>query len=152
MAKTIIKLGREGYRTSIHTRNHVVHADEPVEDGGTGTAPTPTEILMGALGSCMAITARMYAERKGWSLEGVEIALDMQRYNGKDYPAYQGDAAFVHEVREQIVFRGPLTDEQRERLLEIVNRCPVHRVIENPAFFVDAIIDSETASTAAGGS
>lgn len=137
MAKTTVRLGREGYRTDIRVRTHTIHADEPVDSGGTDTAPTPTEMLMGALGSCMAITARLYAERKGWPLEGVEIALDFERFAGKEYAAYNGDAAFVHEIRQQITLLGPLDDDQRERLLEIASRCPVHRIVENPAFFVD---------------
>lgn len=146
MAKTTVRLGREGYRTDIHVRNHVVHADEPLDAGGSDTAPTPTELLLGALGSCIAITARLYAARKGWPLEGVEVALDVERFAGKDYQAYAGDAAFVHEVRQQIILHGPLDDEQHARLLEIASRCPVHRIVENPAFFVDVdeLLQDET--------
>lgn len=145
MAKTTVRLGREGYRTDIQVRNHTVHADEPTDAGGTDTAPTPTELLLGALGSCIAITARLYAVRKGWPLEGVDVALDVQRFAGKEYAAYSGDAAFVHEIRQEIVFHGPLDDEQRARLLEIASRCPVHRIVESPAFFVDAQLLDETA-------
>lgn len=137
MAKATVRLGREGLRTDIQIRNHTIHADEPTDSGGTDTAPSPTELLLGALGSCMAITARLYAQRKGWPLEGVEVALDVERFAGKEYAAYSGDAAFVHEVRNQIVLHGPLDDEQRARLLDIASRCPVHRIVENPAFFVD---------------
>lgn len=144
MAKAIVRLGAQGYRTEISVRDHKVYMDEPVQDGGTDTAPTPSELLLGALGGCIAITARLYAERKGWPLEGVEVALDMERFAGKDYPGYDGSAAFVHEMRNQIIFRGPLDDDQRQRLLEIAGRCPVHRVIENPAFFVDELLEAET--------
>lgn len=146
MAKTTVRLGREGYRADIHVRNHVVYADEPLEDGGADSAPTPTELLLGALGSCMAITARLYATRKGWPLEGVEVALDVERFAGRDYHAYDGDAAFVHEVRQQITLHGPLDETQRARLLEIAGKCPVHRIVENPAFFVDvdALLQDET--------
>ena len=146
MAKTTVRLGREGYRADIHAGNHIFYADEPLQDGGADSAPTPTDLLLGALGSCMAITARLYANRKGWPLEGVEIALDVERYAGKDYHAYDGDAAFVHEVRQQITLHGPLSDEQRARLLEIAGKCPVHRIVENPAFFVDmdTLLQDET--------
>lgn len=151
MAKTTVRLGREGYRTDIEVRNHNIHADEPADKGGTDTSPTPTELLLGALGSCMAITARMYAERKDWPLEGVEVALEIERFSGKEYAGYDGDAAFVHEVRHQIVLHGPLDDDQRARLLEIAGRCPVHRVIENPAFFVEAdnLLESKEEAKAA---
>ncbi len=147
MAKATVRLGQQGLRTDIQIRNHTIYADEPVDDGGTDTAPTPTELLMGALGSCMAITARLYAQRKGWPLEGVEVALDVERFAGKEYAGYEGNAAFVHEVRNQIVFHGPLDDEQRARLLDIASRCPVHRIVENPAFFVnvDNLLEAEEA-------
>ena len=142
MSKTTVRLG-DGYQTTITAGNHTFHADEPEQDGGTDTAPTPMQMLLGALGSCMAITARMYAERKGWPLQEVEVALDIERFRGSEYAGYAGDANFVHEVRDQIIFRGPLSDEQRERLLEIAGRCPVHRAIENPTFFVDEMLNAE---------
>lgn len=147
MSKTVVRLA-DGYRTTITAGKHTFHADEPVQDGGTDTAPTPMQMLIGALGSCMAVTTRMYAERKGWPLEGVEVALEIERFRGSDYAGYEGEAAFVHEIRDQIVFHGPLSDEQRERLLEIAGRCPVHRAIENPAFFVTEMLSAETKAPA----
>jgi putative redox protein len=149
MAKAVVQLGREGYRTEIRLRDHVIYADEPVDAGGTDTAPTPMEMMLGALGACMAVTTRMYAQRKRWPLEGVDVALDIERFAGKDYAAYTGDANFVHEVRSQIKFYGPLDAEQRERLLEIAGKCPVHRAIENPAFFVDQMLAEEEPLTLA---
>ena len=148
MSKTVVRLD-DGYRTTISAGDHTFHADEPVQDGGTDTAPTPVQMLLGALGSCMAVTARMYAERKGWPLEAVEVSLDMERFRGSEYAGYEGDAAFIHEIRDQIVFHGPLDVEQRERLLEIAGRCPVHRAIENPAFFVTEMLNAETEKIAA---
>jgi putative redox protein len=143
MGKVIVRSG-ENYRTSIHARHHTVYADEPVQDGGSDSAPTPTELMMGALGACMVITVQLYARRKNWPLEGVEIALEQERFHGKDYEKYQGEAQFVHEIRDQLVFRGPLSQEQRARLLEIAGRCPVHRLIENPVFFIDELLETES--------
>jgi uncharacterized OsmC-like protein len=131
------------FRTAIQARHHTVYADEPVQDGGLDSAPTPMELMLGALGACMVITVQLYARRKNWPLEGVEIALDQERFIGNEHPKYQGDAKFVHEIRDQIVFRGPLSDEQRARLLEIAGRCPVHRLLENPVFFVDELLKAE---------
>lgn len=126
-----------GYRAVAKTRSHEWFADETLEGGGTDTAPTPPEELLGALGSCILITMQMYANRKGWPLEKAEVRLDMERYNGGDYPAYKGEAPFVHEIQEEIVLHGSqLTDEQRTRLLEISTKCPVRRVLSNPVFFV----------------
>ena len=150
MPKTTVRLGREGYRTEIKARNHVFYADESLESGGEDSAPEPVELLVGAVGACIAVTTRLYAQRKGWPLEGVEVALDYERFNGKDYPAYDGSAAFIHEFRNQIVFHGPLSDEQRARLAEIATKCPVHRIVEYPAFFVDVddLLESEDELTA----
>ena len=141
MGKTIVRSG-QGYRTEIRVRDHVFYADEPTDAGGTDTAPTPTEILLGALGSCMAITVQLYATRKGWPLEGVEVALESERFNANQYAGYEGEAQFIHELRNQIVFHGPLDDEQRARLLEIAGKCPVPRMIEMPAFFKEELLDA----------
>lgn len=138
MGSTVIRLGEEGLRTTVDADGHVYHVDEPLEAGGSDTAADPVKQLLGALGSCMAITARLYAQRKVWPLEGVEIALDIERRRGADYPGYEGDSSFVHEVRQQITLLGPLDESQRRRILEIAGRCPVHRIVESPAFFVDA--------------
>jgi len=135
----------QGYRTAIHIRHHTVIADEPLQDGGTDTGPTPMEILLGTVGACIAVTARAYAERKGWPLQGVSVDLEMARIRREDYPAYTGDAAFIHEIREHIQFIGPLTKEQIARLKVISGKCPVHVTLENPVFFVTDVV-GETVS------
>ena len=145
MSSTIIRLGETGLRTTVSIDGHVFHVDEPLDAGGSNTAAHPVQHLLGALGSCMAITARLYAQRKGWPLQGVEIALDVERMRGADYPGYEGDALFVHEIRQRIQLQGPLDETQRRRLLEIAGRCPVHRIVESPAFFVDAPADAADA-------
>ena len=127
----------DGLQTTIETENYTWHADELVENGGTGTAADPVEQFLGAVGSCMAITVQLYAKRKQWPLEKIEIQLHMERFNGKEYPAYSGDAQFVHEIREHIVFEGPLSEEQKARLMVIEGKCPVHLTLENPVFFVE---------------
>lgn len=125
-----------GYRTAINVRNHTVFADEPLQDGGTDTGPTPMEMLLGTAGACIAVTTLVYAQRKGWALENVAVDLQMERIKREDYPSYTGEAAFVHEIRENIRFDGDLTDEQRERLMMVAGKCPVHLTLENPVFFV----------------
>lgn len=140
MPKTRVTL-EEGYRTTIVSGHHITHADEPIEAGGTDLAPSPTEMLMGALGSCIAMTMKMYAERKGWPLTGVDIELDFERFSAKDYPAYTGTEQFVHEIYENIVLQGDLSDEQKMRLLEIAKKCPVSRVIELPTYWRQMVVD-----------
>jgi putative redox protein len=128
----------QGLRTTITTRDQVWHADEPLDSGGANTAATPMEQAMGALGSCVVITLHLYANRKNWPLEKVEVHLDVERFAGKDYTGYQGEAQFVHEIREKVVLHGDqLSADQREVLMEIAKRCPVRRLLANPVFFVD---------------
>ncbi|MEZ4667152.1 MAG: OsmC family protein [Anaerolineae bacterium] len=142
MAAVIVTL-TDGYRAVAKTREHEWYADETIEGGGKNTAPTPPEELLGALGSCMLITMKMYANRKGWPLEKAEVHLELERFNGGDYPAYKGEAAFVHEIREEITLHGAeLTEEQRARILEISTKCPVRRVLAYPTFFVEGSKES----------
>jgi len=101
-------------------RGHDWLADEPLEAGGANQGPSPTALLLSALGACTAITVRMYAARKGWLLAGVEVQLE---FNPEGAPAEGND------VRRRIVLQGQLTEEQRERLLDIANKCPLHRVL-----------------------
>jgi len=128
---------QEGTRADISVRQHKWAADEPLAAGGRDSAPTPGELMLGALGACMAITCRLYAQRKGWDLQRVEVRLDYERFRGRDYPAHDGDALFVHEVREALVFHGALDDKQRARLREIAGKCPIHRLLEFPTYFLD---------------
>jgi uncharacterized OsmC-like protein len=129
----------KGMRTVASARDHIWYADEPIQDGGIDSAPTPKEMLLGALGSCMVITVHMYANHKNWPLDKVEVRLDIAEIKAADYPGYQGDARYVNEIHEEVIIHGDqLTPEQRERLREIAGKCPVRRVLINPTFFVDA--------------
>jgi putative redox protein len=136
MPKTTVEI-RDGFKTTISSRDHVYHADEPAADGGSDAGPKPSEMLLGALGSCVAITLKMYAGRKGWPLEGVKIELDFERFRADEYDDYDGDQAFIHEFREGITLLGPLDDEQKARLMNIATKCPVRRAVELPAIFKD---------------
>lgn len=131
------------YRTEIHIRNHMIIADELIQDGGADEGPTPMEILVGTLGACIAVTTRAYAQRKNWPLEGISVEVEMERFRREDYPAYEGDAPYVNEVREQIRFEGSLTDEQKARLMTIAAKCPVHLTLENPVYFVEKQIEDQ---------
>jgi putative redox protein len=96
-------------------------ADEPIEVGGGDTGPGPTELLLSALGSCTSITVRMYAQRKGWPLEGVDVKLSLNPL-GKS-------ADGSTEISREVTLRGALDTEQRQRLLQIANACPVHKIL-----------------------
>jgi len=98
--------------------------DEPVEVGGMGSGPTPYDLLCAALGACTAMTVRMYARRKGLRLRRVRVCVGHARTKGEDLPD-----GFMREV----VLEGDLTDEERSRLLEIAERCPVHASLKQGA-------------------
>lgn len=115
-------LGR--YQQEIRTGKHKLIADEPLSVGGEDVGPAPFDLLMSALGACTSMTIRMYAERKKMPLTHVEVTLihDKSEVNGK----------LLDRVSRNIRLEGELDTEQRARLLEIANRCPVHRVLAQP--------------------
>jgi len=137
-----IKL-RDGMKTTINVGHHEWHSDEPIEGGGTDEAPTPGEMMLGALGSCIAITCKMYANRKGWDLQGVDVKVDYERFKGKDYPLHEGDDLIVHEVRKGLVFHGDLDEKQLERLHDIATKCPIHRLLSTPTYFVELALEED---------
>jgi len=121
-----------GYRTNISTARHNWNGDMPVDAEGTDTAPNPEELLLGALGSCTTMTLHMYARRKGWDLQKVSIDLELEKVRAEDDPTYDGDAKFIHRIRQNLTFTGDLDEKQRARLMDIAGRCPVHRILDGP--------------------
>lgn len=99
---------------------HTIVVDEPTEAGGTDTGPSPTRLVAAGLASCVAVTVEMYAERKGWDVGAVEVDVDTE-YDG---PAPRSFAVTMRLPAE-------LSDEQRERLLVIAGKCPVHKLLAN---------------------
>ena len=127
----------EGYTTTAEAGSHMWHADLPAESGGSDYGPNPEEMTLGALGSCMSQTAMLYANRKGWQVDEIQVQLTFERFRGDEYADYNGEAAFVHEVREHITIKGDLTPEQERRVREIMTKCPIRRLLANPVFFVE---------------
>jgi putative redox protein len=120
----------EGFRTELLVRGHGLVADEPRAAGGTNAGPSPYELLSASLGACTAMTVRLYAERKRWPLERVEVRLWHRKGHADDCAGCEGSGAVGIDVLErELAFEGPLDDEQRRRLVEIAGRCPVHRTL-----------------------
>lgn len=118
------------YQVEINARRHSWRADEPLYSGGDDTGPGPYELLLSALAACKIITVRMYAERKGWPLEGVRTSMNRRKVPARELnETIADDAQAIDLIEVDIDFDGDLTPEQRARLLEISERCPVHRTL-----------------------
>jgi uncharacterized OsmC-like protein/alpha/beta superfamily hydrolase len=118
-----------GFAQEIIARGHRLRADEPVEVGGTGTGPTPYDLLLGALGACTSMTLRMYADRKQLPLEGVRVRLRYSKIHAVDCARCETKEGKIDRIERDIEVVGPLDPEQRLRLLEMADRCPVHRTL-----------------------
>lgn len=108
---------------------HRLRSDEPVAAGGSGSGPTPYDLLLASLGSCTSMTVAMYARRKQWPLERVIVRLRHFRTHAGDCAACEAQDTQLDVIEREIEFRGELTADQRDRLLSIANRCPVHRTL-----------------------
>lgn len=127
--RVTVHLGRARYRTGVAVRHHTLVADEPEAVGGTDQGPTPYDLLGAALGACTAMTLRMYADRQGWPLEAVTVHVEHDRVHAADCVACETQDARLDRLRRTLTLDGPLDETQRARLLEIANRCPVHRTL-----------------------
>jgi putative redox protein len=125
--------GAGRFQVEIRTASGVFLADEPASVGGGGTGPNPYELLAAGLGACTVMTLRLYAERKGWPLERAEVRVLHRR------------AALADRDRfaREIALEGDLDEDQRRRLLEIANRCPVHLTLERGAEMVTTLVRPE---------
>lgn len=131
----------QGYRTEIVANGHSLVADEPRRLGGTNTGPTPYELLASALGACTTITLRMYADRKGWPLDAVEVRLQHEKIHCEDCADVEGPQSKIDHFTREISLEGSLDDKQRQRMLQIADRCPVHRTLEKPAEVTTTLVE-----------
>lgn len=130
--EVVARIGQTGYDTDLLARGSLMVADEPVDMGGGNEGPTPYEYLLSALGAYTAITLRMYADRKEWPLDAAEVRLRHEKIHCDDAEEC-GENNRVDRIERTLVLEGDLDPEQRQRLLEIAEKCPVHRTLEQGA-------------------
>jgi uncharacterized OsmC-like protein len=125
---TVTEAGSGAYTQEIAARQHRLVADEP-KPIGDDAGPTPYDLLLAALGSCTSMTLRMYADRKGWPLERVRVTLRHSRIHARDCADCETSVGFVDQIDRDIELTGDLDDTQRQRLLYMADRCPVHQTL-----------------------
>jgi putative redox protein len=145
MNEVRVKLAlKEGFRTQINAGAHTIIADEPNDAGGANEGPSPYELLLAALGACTAMTLKLYIERKKLPVTDVEVLLAFDRIHIDDCESCVKEERLneqeVQHISRLIYVTGDVTEEQKERLLYIAGRCPVHVTLHSNPHVEDALI------------
>ena len=138
-AHVTARVGEAGYLTEITAQGHALVADEPASLGGSDQGPSPYGLLAAALGACTSMTLRMYADRKQWPLEGVVTRLRHEKIHAEDCAACESKTGKIDRIDREIELIGPLDDDQKARLLEIAERCPVHRTLHSEVSVISTL-------------
>ena len=133
MTSVRVSSNQSRYGQDVIIRQFQLMADEPPTGGGDDAGPAPFEWVLAGLGACKAMTLKMYAERKGWNLEQVTVDLTYKT-NPQE-----------NRIEATLILEGDLDDEQRQRLCEISNRCPVHKFLTEPVLIQTQLVDPDGA-------
>jgi putative redox protein len=125
----LVRGNAAGFAQEIRTGRHRFLADEPVADGGTDTGPGPYDLILGALGACTSMTIALYARRKRWSLDEVVVRLRHSRVHAEDCADCETKEGMLTVIECEISLSGKLSQDQRSQLMNIAERCPVHRTL-----------------------
>ncbi len=129
--EVLVEGGAAGYANRVQAGPHLLQADEPASVGGADSGPTPYDLLLAGLGACKSMTMRMYADRKGWPLESTRVRLRHSRIHAEDCEDCETQKGRIDRIAVEVGVSGDLDDDQRQRLLEISERCPVDRTLES---------------------
>jgi uncharacterized OsmC-like protein len=127
----IVRGNAAGFAQEIVVGPHRLTADEPIEVGGKDTGPSPYDLLLAALGSCTSMTVAMYARTKKWPLESVTVTLRHSKIHAADCRDCETKEGRLDRIEREIHFVGTLDSDQQKRLLEIADKCPVHRTLRS---------------------
>ena len=125
----VVESGEGKFTQRLLDGRHRLLADEPVEADGDDRGPNPYELLLMALGACTTMTIRLYVERKKWSLTRIAVGLRHGRIYARDCADCETKEGMLDEIERVIEIEGPLDAEQKQRILEIADKCPVHRTL-----------------------
>lgn len=128
MKEVVVKFVKN-YQQEAKTDQHTIIIDEAKDVGGDGRGPDPYDLLLAALGGCTSMTIMMYARRKEWPLEGVQVTLNHEKIHANDCDECITEEGKLDQITKTIFLKGDLTKEQRERILEIADRCPVNKTL-----------------------
>jgi len=127
--KVSVAGGRLKYVQEISVGSHVLQADEPSDAGGDDAGPNPYELLLSALGACTSITVQVYARSKQWPLEGLHVSLSYAKVHAEDCANCDTEVRTIDRIEVEISLRGNLSEDQRRRLMQIADKCPIHRTL-----------------------
>jgi putative redox protein len=127
--EVVVQGSGSGFAQEVLVGGHRLLSDEPTSVGGTDTGPGPYHLLLAALGSCTSMTLGLYARRKQWPLEAVRVTLRHSRSHAADCQDCETKVGMLDRIDREVELVGPLDEAQRARLLEIANKCPVHRTL-----------------------
>jgi putative redox protein len=127
--RVIVRGGGAGFAQEIEIGPHRLKGDEPLAFGGTDTGPSPYDFLLAALGTCTSMTISLYAQRNGWPLDSVTVLLHHSKIHAIDCAECETKVGKIDRIEREIQLTGALTTEQRAKLMEIADKCPVHRTL-----------------------
>ena len=138
--EVLVRGGASGFAQEVVAGRHRFRADEPVTAGGTDTGPSPYDLLLASLGSCTAMTLGLYARRKGWPLQAVEVRLRHSRVHAADCADCESRDGYLDRIDRELTLGGPLSADQRARLVEIADKCPVHKTLTSRIHIHTALV------------
>ena len=129
LPQVIVRGDSTGFAQAVEIGPHRLAGDEPVAFGGTDTGPSPYDLLLASLGTCTSMTISFYARRRGWPLESVTVSLHHSKIHAIDCAECETKEGKIDRIEREIHLAGSLTDEQRSKLMEIADRCPIHQTL-----------------------
>lgn len=138
---TVYENGAGLYAQTVDVRKHRLFADEPETMGGNDSGPSPYDYLLAGLGACTSMTMRMYAERKGWPVKRIEVRLYHEKIHAADCDHCETKEGRLDRIMRIIEVEGDLSPEQRQRLHEIADKCPVHKTLTSEIHIVTRMSD-----------